>query len=229
LTLVAFLGCSTVLRNPLNRPMRTRMSGGVAGESGRPLPLCRFGLVMFRMGESVSRPVWGTSQMKMIRGMVTALYCVLFLALFVANSRATRLTGSSHAEHGDDPWFASQTVLPADLAKELAAPAHPDEPAVVCAGFRPLYRGAHIPRAVFHGAASTDQGLAELKKWAQTIPKATNVVLYCGCCPLAHCPNLRPAFVAMRDMGFTNLRVLILPNDFNTDWIEKGYPVEKGR
>jgi RNA-directed DNA polymerase len=27
---------------PLNRPMRTRMSGGVARESGRPLPLCRF-------------------------------------------------------------------------------------------------------------------------------------------------------------------------------------------
>ena len=30
------------LRDPLNRPMRTRMSGGVAGASGRPLPLCRF-------------------------------------------------------------------------------------------------------------------------------------------------------------------------------------------
>src|ERR1039458_4877320 len=30
------------LRNPLNRRMRTRMSGGVAGESGQPLPLCRF-------------------------------------------------------------------------------------------------------------------------------------------------------------------------------------------
>jgi hypothetical protein len=38
LTLLVFLGCSTALRNPLNRPMRTRMSGGVAGESGRTLP-----------------------------------------------------------------------------------------------------------------------------------------------------------------------------------------------
>jgi hypothetical protein len=28
--------------NSLNRRMRTRMYGGVAGESGRPLPLCRF-------------------------------------------------------------------------------------------------------------------------------------------------------------------------------------------
>ncbi len=29
-------------RNPLNRRTRTRIYGGVAGESGRPLPLCRF-------------------------------------------------------------------------------------------------------------------------------------------------------------------------------------------
>src|ERR1700685_1584535 len=152
--------------------------------------------------------------MNMIRGMLTALACVLFLALFVSHSRAARLPGLSHAEAAVDRWSASQTVQPADLVKELAAPAHPDQAAVVCVGFRPLFQGAHIPHAVFHGAASTDQGLAELKAWAKTIPKATNVVLYCGCCPLAHCPNLR---------------VLILPNDFNTDWIQMGYPVEKGK
>ena len=40
-TFSVLLGCSMDLRNPLNRRMRTRMSGGVAGESGRPLPLCR--------------------------------------------------------------------------------------------------------------------------------------------------------------------------------------------
>ena len=168
-------------------------------------------------------------QTKINRGIVAAVFCVLCVALAVANSRATRVAALAHPDDGDDPWSSSQTVQPEDLVKEIAAPAHPDEPAVVCVGFRPLYQGAHIPHAVFHGAASTDAGLAELKSWAQKIPKATNVVLYCGCCPMAHCPNLRPAFVAMRDMGFTNLRVLILPNDFNTDWIQKGYPIEKGK
>jgi hypothetical protein len=54
------------------------------------------------------------------------------------------------------------------------------------------------------------------------------VVLYCGCCPLDKCPNLRPAFLALRDAGFARLRVLLLPNNFNADWVEKGYPVEKG-
>jgi thiosulfate/3-mercaptopyruvate sulfurtransferase len=168
-------------------------------------------------------------QIKINRGVAAALLCFLFVALAVISSRATRVVASAHADDGDDPWSSAQTVQPADLVKELAAPPHPDEPAVVCVGFRPLYQGAHIPHAVFHGAASTDAGLAELKSWAQKIPKASNVVLYCGCCPMAHCPNLRPAFVAMRDMGFTNLRVLILPNDFNTDWIQKGYPIGKGK
>jgi hypothetical protein len=46
---------SMALRNPLNRPLRTRMSGGVAGESGRPLPLCRFGTP--RMFDSVELKV----------------------------------------------------------------------------------------------------------------------------------------------------------------------------
>jgi RNA-directed DNA polymerase len=41
-TLSGFPDCSPATRNPLNRPMRTRTSGGVAGESGQPLPLCRF-------------------------------------------------------------------------------------------------------------------------------------------------------------------------------------------
>ena len=38
---------------------------------------------------------------------------------------------------------------------------------------------------------------------------------------------IRAAFTALNGMGFTHLRVLMLPTDFNTDWIGKGYPVEK--
>jgi hypothetical protein len=71
--------------------------------------------------------------------------------------------------------------------------------------------------------------VADLKTWAQPLPRSTNLVVYCGCCPMPKCPNIRPAFVALREMGFTHMRVLILPNDFNTDWTEKGYPVEKAK
>jgi hypothetical protein len=126
-----------------------------------------------------------------------------------------------------DPWSASQTIQPSDLVKELNETKGAAKPVVVCVGFRPLFMGAHVPGAVFHGAAQSEPGLAGLKKWAQGIPRTTNLVVYCGCCPLEHCPNIRPAFNALRDMGFASLRVLILPHDFATDWVEKGYPVEK--
>jgi hypothetical protein len=78
-------------------------------------------------------------KVKLIRGTLAAPLCFLFVALMVANSRAMHFAALAHADDADDPWSSSQTVQPADLVKELAAPAHPDEPAVVCVGFRPLY------------------------------------------------------------------------------------------
>ena len=137
-----------------------------------------------------------------------------------------------HAVKSDDqavPWTQAQTIEPAALAKEIADSKAPNPPKIVCAGFHTLYEGAHVPDASFHGPASTPQGLDDLKKWAQPLPRSANIVIYCGCCPLAHCPNARPAFAALRDMGFTRLRVLILPKDFASDWVEKGYPIAKGK
>jgi hypothetical protein len=125
------------------------------------------------------------------------------------------------------PWTPAQSVDPAALAKELADSKAANPPKIVCVGFHTLYNGAHIAGASFHGPASTPQGLDDLKNWAKPLPRSANVVLYCGCCPLAHCPNVRPAFTALREMGFTHLRVLILPHDLATDWVGPGYPVAK--
>ncbi len=128
-----------------------------------------------------------------------------------------------------DPWTPSQIVQPMDFARELSDPANTHPPTVVYVGFGTLYAGAHIPGAVYPGQASSPEGLAALKKWAEKTPRNANVVIYCGCCPFDHCPNIRPAFAALRDMGFTQLRVLALPRDFASDWIAKGYPVQKGK
>ena len=125
-----------------------------------------------------------------------------------------------------DPWSDEQTVQPAQFAKELQQENGP-HPLVIYVGVRALYNGAHIPGAVYYGPGSSEQGIIELKKFAATLPKNSDVVLYCGCCPLEKCPNLRPAFAALKDMGFVRLRVLLLPTSFNVDWVEKGYPVQK--
>ena len=155
----------------------------------------------------------------------------LALALVVL---ATAWAGHTAARAASpaEPWTAEQVVQPADLAKELAAsrsPSSPEaaKPNVVYVGFRPLYNGGHIPGASFHGDAGKPKGLTDLKAFASYLPHDTNLVIYCGCCPLEKCPNIRAAFTALNGMGFTHLRVLMLPTDFNTDWIGKGYPVEK--
>jgi thiosulfate/3-mercaptopyruvate sulfurtransferase len=127
----------------------------------------------------------------------------------------------------EDPWTSSETVEPAQLVAELHQEKDPHV-TVIYVGVRTLYNGAHIPGAAYYGPGSTEQGLSELKKFAITLAKNSDVVLYCGCCPLEKCPNLRPAFAAIKDLGFRRLRVLLLPTSFNTDWVEKGYPVQKG-
>jgi hypothetical protein len=77
-----------------------------------------------------------------------------------------------------------------------------------------------------HGPASTPEGLADLRKWAEALPRAAAIVIYCGCCPLTQCPNVRPALGALREMGFKNVRVVALTTSFGTDWVDRGFPVE---
>ena len=126
-----------------------------------------------------------------------------------------------------DPWTVAQTIQPAELASELGDKGG-TPPAIVYVGFRTLFVGGHVPGATFHGSASTEQGLSDLKKWAEELPRTTNLVIYCGCCPLEKCPNIRPAFTMLDKMGFKKLRVLILPTNFATDWADKGCPIQKG-
>jgi thiosulfate/3-mercaptopyruvate sulfurtransferase len=147
------------------------------------------------------------------------------LVLSVALSLSAGACGGGATTEGSstEPW-GDRTVSPADLVKELAGP---DKPVVVCTAPPSMYRMGHIPGAVLYGPTSYPQPLNELTAWAQALPKTSSVVIYCGCCPLADCPNLRPAYNALKDMGFKRLRVLILPVNFGVDWVEMGYPVER--
>jgi rhodanese-related sulfurtransferase len=158
------------------------------------------------------------------------VFGILLVMFFASSAHEQDQTApkSNTQQPAPDPWTPAQTVEPAALAKEIAASNATSKPAIACVGFRVLYEGGHIPGASYHGPARTDEGLADLKKWADGLPRTTNIVLYCGCCPLTHCPNLRPAFAALRDMGFTHLRAVIMPTNFATDWADRGYPVEKG-
>lgn len=151
-----------------------------------------------------------------------------FGAYFAGPSIGGRNVVAQAAADSPEPWTDAQTVTPAELAKEITEGENGSRPVVVYSGFRVLFNGAHVPGAVYHGPGSKSEGLDDLRKWAQGVPRSANLVVYCGCCPLNVCPNIRPAFAALRAMGFQHLRVLVLPNNFAKDWVAHGYPIEKG-
>lgn len=152
---------------------------------------------------------------------------ILFLVALSIPTLAPIYFSPSRAQSPSDPWSASQTVQPNDLVKELADAK--SAPTVVFVGFQRLYTAGHIKGAQFHGSGGSAEGLAQLKTWSASLPRSTNLVIYCGCCPLERCPNLRPAFTTLHEMGFTKLRALILPTSFAADWAEKGLPYEKAQ
>ena len=123
-------------------------------------------------------------------------------------------------------WAKARLITPAALASELR---EGKKPVIVCVGFSFLYEAAHIPRALLEGPASEAAGLAKFKQWAQSQPKDTPVIIYCGCCPFAECPNIRPAYFALLHAGLTRVQVLDLRHNFATDWVQKGYPTERSK
>ncbi|HKW31524.1 MAG TPA: hypothetical protein VJN92_00860 [Candidatus Acidoferrum sp.] len=155
-----------------------------------------------------------------------AISLLTFLVAFALVSVPVPAT-QGQEKKAEDPWPSSETMQPAILSKMLTDK-YVSVPTVVFVGFRSLYAGGHVPDASFHGTPSTEQGLAELKAWAASLPRSRELVIYCGCCPMDKCPNIRPAYSTLSGMGFKKLRVLVLPTSFAVDWADKGYPMQKG-
>jgi thiosulfate/3-mercaptopyruvate sulfurtransferase len=117
-------------------------------------------------------------------------------------------------------WTAKQLMEPSVLAKELGE--KKELPLIISVG-----PSATIPGSIAIGMVNNKEGLAKLKNQLQSLPKEKRIVVYCGCCPFEHCPNVRPAIDALKQMKFTNYFLLNIPKNIRKDWIDKGYPVSK--
>ena len=122
---------------------------------------------------------------------------------------------------------AADLVEPRDFAASLSAPAAA-RPLILHVGFRKLYDQARIPGSQYAGPAGQDVGLAALRERVAGIPKDTAIVIYCGCCPWSRCPNIAAAYDDLHELGFRNVKVLHIAEDFATDWVDKGYPTTRG-
>jgi len=144
-------------------------------------------------------------------------------ALLIASAFQASLAGRPAAE---DPWRPGDVLTPKQLDASLHAA---KKPVVVSVGFESLFKSSHIPGAVYKGPGKDAEGIESLKAWARNLDRKSEIVLYCGCCPWKQCPNIRPAFAALKAMGFTRLKVMDIEQDFPTDWVKQGYPTENGK
>jgi len=162
------------------------------------------------------------NHLKTIKGFILLstllLFCRAATPALAAENSAASVTG---------PWTEKDLIQPQALAHALADTSG-KKPKLVYVGFPLLYKAGRIPGALYFGPGRNPEGLASLKQWARSLRPDEPVVMYCGCCPWGECPNIRPAFKALRDAGLKRLKLLYLPKSFLHDWVEKGYPAEKG-
>jgi thiosulfate/3-mercaptopyruvate sulfurtransferase len=118
-------------------------------------------------------------------------------------------------------------IQPADFAATVNASAGP-KPLILQVGFRKAYLQAHIPGSEYVGAASEEDGVRVLRERVAKVRKDSAIVIYCGCCPWIKCPNIAAAYDALHDLGFKNVKVIYIADDFGTNWVDQGFPTAKG-
>jgi hypothetical protein len=137
-------------------------------------------------------------------------YFILFIAVCSTNLFA----------QSPENWTNNELTKPSALAATLKA--NKDVPVIFSVG-----PSAVIPNSIDIGMVKDEKNLDEFKKQLSNLPGSTNILIYCGCCPYEHCPDVRPAIAALQSMKFTNYHLLDLPHNIKTDWIAKGYPVKE--
>lgn len=127
----------------------------------------------------------------------------------------------TEAQGFNEPWSPNQLMPTAVLADKIVKN-NIQNTVVINIGPDAVIRNSYNV-----GPANDAENITKLKKYLSGISKDKEVVIYCGCCPFDICPNIRPAFKVLQELGFTNGKLLNIPKNIKTDWIDKGFPVNK--
>ena len=139
-------------------------------------------------------------------------FTFLFTALLIVSSSAI------YAQQQVDPWTEGQLLATETLAARITG-GNADDLVVLTVGFDAVIKGS-----VDVGPAMEAENVDKLRSYLKDLPNDAEVVIYCGCCPFDRCPNVRPAFTVLNEMGFKNAKLLNIPQNIKVDWLDKGYP-----
>lgn len=117
-------------------------------------------------------------------------------------------------------WTKDQLIDPSELSVLIKA--NKNLPLIFSVG-----PGAIIPGSKDIGTVKEADNLQNFTEQLSKLARDTQIVVYCGCCPFEKCPNVRPAIQLLKDMNFTNYKLLDLPHNIKIDWIDKGYPTSE--
>ena len=162
---------------------------------------------------------------------IVALWVMVMLTGHPATAQATRGVANAEADAESAARLepgSPHLISPEDMAKVIQS-AKGEKPLILNIGPYLLYMQAHIPGAEYIGPSSDSQGMEALRKRIKSLPRDKFIVLYCGCCPWSHCPNVRAAYYELHKAGFTKAKVLYIANNLGVDWVYKGYPTIKGQ
>lgn len=123
---------------------------------------------------------------------------------------------------GQTPVWKKEQLMPTQELADKIKTNSKDKPIIFNVG--PM---ENIKTAVFVGRATSATCVEKMKSTLAMENKAKPIVVYCGCCSYASCPNIKPAYDALIGLGFKNTKVLELPEGIKPDWVAKEYPMEE--
>jgi thiosulfate/3-mercaptopyruvate sulfurtransferase len=118
------------------------------------------------------------------------------------------------------PYASEYLISPADLASIINNP-KAKLPVILNVGSMKLIKNAETG-----GMGYSDEGMKEFKIKVNKLDKNQLIVIYCGCCKMENCPNVKSPFDYMKTSGFKNFKILNIETGLYEDWISKGYPME---
>ncbi len=167
---------------------------------------------------------------RMLEGMYRRVaYGLLVVLMLTFGGTSTARAQLSADGTGQSAFSIPQSqLIQTDILDSMLQKQPKARPVIFQVGSHLMYSQAHIPGSIYAGPGSQASGLTLLASKVKTLQKSQLIILYCGCCPWSHCPNIGPAFKRLHDLGFTNVKALYLANNFGDDWVGKGYRVEQG-
>lgn len=121
-----------------------------------------------------------------------------------------------------NPFPEESLIEPTELVKLINSKNTNSQPLILNVGSMELIKTAQTG-----GLGSMQEGMEKFIAKVRTEDKNKMIVLYCGCCKLDHCPNVKPPYDYLKEQGFKNVKILNLTTGLYEDWISKAYPMNK--